>query len=126
MDVRTKRVYEPAAPEDGTRVLIDRLWPRGVKKEDARLDLWLKDAAPSSELRKSWHADARGHEPARFAAFAESYREELSHPPASAALDRLVGLAEEAVRLTLLYGAKDESVNHANVLRDAVLARARG
>lgn len=124
MDVRIKRVYEPAVDVDGHRVLIDRLWPRGVRKDEARLELWLKDAAPSPELRRDWHADPRGHEPARFEAFAEAYRAELAEEPASSAVDRLVELGSDGRRVTLLYGAHDEHVNHAIVLRDAVLARA--
>lgn len=121
MDVRLKRIYEPPDPADGTRVLIDRLWPRGLTKADAELDLWLKEAAPSAELRKAWHADAHGHDPAHFEAFAAAYRRELSGEPASTAVDRLVELARESKRLTLLYGARDQQVNHAVVLRDAVL-----
>ena len=124
MDVQIKRIYEAAAPEDGTRVLVDRLWPRGVSKDEAELDLWLKDVAPSPDLRKSWHDDPQGHEASHFAAFSESYREELSKGEASDALDELVDLAKDSKRLTLLYGAKDTKVNHAVVLRDALLERA--
>lgn len=124
MDVRIKRIYEDPEQADGHRVLIDRLWPRGVKKVDADIDLWLKDAAPSPELRKTWHADPSAHEPSHYAAFAEAYREELSQGVASEALDRLVLMARESERLTLLYGARDEHSNHALVLRDAVLERA--
>lgn len=121
MEVRTKRVYEPADPDDGTRVLVDRLWPRGVSKEAARLDLWAKDAAPSPELRTAWHADPQGHDPAHFAAFAEEYRAELREEPARAAVQRLAQLARDSSRLTLLYGARNETSNHALVLREAVL-----
>lgn len=124
MDVQIKRVYAAASQEDGFRVLIDRLWPRGVKKVDADIDLWLKDAAPSPELRKTWHADPASHEAAHFTAFAESYREELAAGVAGEAVDRLVTLARDSKRLTLLYGAHDEQINHAVVLRDAVLQRA--
>ncbi len=124
MDVRIKRVYEPAEPADGHRVLIDRLWPRGVRKDEAQLERWLKDAAPSPELRRDWHADPLGHEPARFAAFAEAYGAELAEQPASDAVDRLVRLGSDGERVTLLYGARDEQINHAVVLRDALLARA--
>lgn len=127
MSVRTevaiKRVYEPAAPEDGLRVLVDRLWPRGVSKAEARLDEWAKDVAPSPELRKAWHADPEGHEPEHFRVFSEEYRAELADGAGSTALDRLVELARSAPRVTLLYGAKDEHVNHAVVLRDALQAR---
>jgi uncharacterized protein YeaO (DUF488 family) len=124
MDVRIKRIYDEAAPEDGTRVLVDRLWPRGVRKEEAGIDLWLKAVAPSPDLRKSWHDDPQGHEASHFAAFADSYRDELSHGEASDALDELIRLAKEEKRLTLLYGAKDTKVNHAVVLREALLERA--
>lgn len=124
MDVQIKRIYEAPEQTDGRRVLIDRLWPRGVKKVDADVDLWLKDAAPSPELRKTWHADPAAHEPTHYAAFAEAYREELSEGVASDALDRLVSMAREPERLTLLYGARNEHSNHAMVLRDAVLERA--
>lgn len=126
MDVRTKRIYEAAAPDDGFRVLIDRLWPRGVSKERAHLDLWAKDAAPSTELRETWHHEADGHSPEKFAAFEAAYREELTEPPASDALGQLVALAREHSRLTLLYGARDTEINHAIVLREAILARAAG
>lgn len=121
--VRIKRAYEPAEPGDGCRVLVDRLWPRGVSKERAALDRWEKEVAPSNELRREWHADPRAHEPDRFAAFAERYRSELAEPPAAEALDRLVGLARAHERLTLLYGARDERANHAVVLRDALRQR---
>lgn len=124
MDVQIKRIYETPEQTDGQRVLIDRLWPRGVKKIDADIDLWLKDAAPSPELRKTWHADPSAHEPSHYAAFAEAYLEELSEGVASEALDLLVSMAREPERLTLLYGARNEQSNHAMVLRDAVLDRA--
>ncbi|MCA0379097.1 MAG: DUF488 family protein [Actinobacteria bacterium] len=125
MDVKIKRIYEPAEAADGVRVLVDRLWPRGVKKADAAIDLWAKEVTPSAELRKAWHADPEGHEPSHFAAFAESYREELASPAASAAVDHLISLAKQSPRVTLLYGARNEQSNHAMVLRDEVLRRAR-
>jgi len=124
MDVRLKRVYEPADAGDGVRVLVDRLWPRGLSKQEAQLDEWVKECAPSSLLRRSWHADPRAHEPDRFRAFAASYREELERGEASAALDALVRLARTAERVTLVYGAKDERINHAVVLREALIERA--
>jgi uncharacterized protein YeaO (DUF488 family) len=123
MDVRIKRVYEPSDPADGTRVLVDRLWPRGVSKAEAHLDLWEKDAAPSPELRKEWHAEADGHDPEHFKAFAADYRAELSSAPAAAAVEKLAALAHGSDRLTLLYGARDEKVNHAVVLREVLLER---
>lgn len=126
MDIRIKRVYEPAAPGDGFRVLVDRLWPRGVSKEAAALDLWEKEAAPSTELRRAWHAEVDSRSSAHFAAFASDYRAELSGGAARAALDELVRLAREHSPLTLLYGARDPEINHAVVLREALLERLRG
>jgi uncharacterized protein YeaO (DUF488 family) len=123
VDIRVKRVYEPAEPGDGYRVLVDRLWPRGVSKERAELDLWEKDAAPSPELRHDWHSDPRGHDPERFAAFADHYRAELAESPASEALDRLADLARDHDPLTLLYGARDEHANPAVVLCEALRQR---
>ncbi|QBE47790.1 DUF488 domain-containing protein [Leucobacter triazinivorans] len=123
MDVRIKRVYEPAEPDDGFRVLVDRLWPRGVSKERAELDLWDKEVAPSPALRKTWHAAPDAHDPERFAAFAADYRRELARGAAAEALERLAGLAGEHSPLTLLYGARDAEANHAVVLRDALLER---
>lgn len=125
MDVRIKRVYAAPDGADGTRVLVDRLWPRGMKKADADIDFWAKDAAPSAELRKIWHADPDAHDPSHFEAFAESYRSELEAGAASEAVDHLVEMARETSRLTLLYAVRDELMNHAGVLRDEVLRRAK-
>lgn len=123
MDVKIKRVYDTADPSDGFRVLVDRLWPRGIAKDAAHIDLWEKEVAPSPELRRSWHAEANGHSPERFQAFTDDYRRELARGEANAALDRLVELARQHSTLTLLYGAKDERVNNAVVLRDALVER---
>ncbi len=112
--VRIKRADEPPARDDGFRVLVDRLWPRGVKKEAAALDLWAKDVAPTPELRK-WF----GHDPGRFRAFATRYRHELSRGPARAAPDDLVRRAARG-SVTLVYGARDEVHNGAVVLRDEI------
>ncbi|HSU99590.1 MAG TPA: DUF488 domain-containing protein [Roseiarcus sp.] len=115
-DIRVKRIYDPPDREDGARVLVDRLWPRGVSKERARLTLWLKEIAPSDGLRR-WF----GHDPARFAEFARRYRAELS------ANSEAVGRLEELVktgRVTLLYGARDEEHNEARVLADCLEGRA--
>jgi len=109
--VRTKRAYEPATPSDGYRVLVDRLWPRGVSKEAARLDLWAKEVAPSPGLR-AWF----GHNPARFPEFAERYRRELAQSPAREVFVELLGHAAEG-RVTLVYGARDEGRNNAIVLK---------
>jgi uncharacterized protein YeaO (DUF488 family) len=104
--IRTKRVYEPAAPEDGWRVLVDRLWPRGLKKEAAAVDLWLKEAAPSAELRR-WFA----HDPARWDEFRRRYAAELAQN--RAALKPLI--AAEGP-LTLLFAARDPAHNNAVAL----------
>jgi uncharacterized protein YeaO (DUF488 family) len=108
--IQLKRAYEPAVPGDGYRVLVDRLWPRGLRKADAQLDEWLKDVAPSPELRR-WF----GHEPSRFREFRERYKRELRSEAAQAAL---VELARRAARqtVTLVYSAHDERHNNAVVL----------
>ncbi|MBH0055103.1 DUF488 family protein [Salinibacterium sp. SWN139] len=106
----TARIYEPAQAEDGYRVLVDRLWPRGVSKARAELDEWCKDFAPSRELRTWWN-----HDPARLDEFAARYRLELDeNPDVPNANARL----ESHDHVTLLYAAHDPQVNHANVLRD--------
>ena len=110
MSVRLKRAYEPPAPSDGYRVLIDRLWPRGVKRESARLDEWARELAPSTELRR-WF----GHDPARFAEFRQRYLEELSAQEVK--LRELRGRARETT-LTLVYGARDTEHNDAVVLAE--------
>lgn len=113
--VQVKRVYEPAEPEDGDRVLVDRLWPRGLKKEDARIDVWLRDLAPSDSLRR-WY----GHQLERWAEFERRYRGELSSPVAKALLQQLIGRVR-ARRLTLLCAAKDPAHSNAEVLRRVLL-----
>ncbi len=110
MTVRIKRIYEDPAAEDGYRVLVDRIWPRGVSKERARLDLWLKEVAPSAELRTWFH-----HEEPKWPEFRERYRAELAGNPAVAELRRIVSGHDP---VTLLYGAHDETENQAVVLRD--------
>lgn len=112
--VRLKRAYDPPAPEDGVRVLVDRLWPRGLKRDAAKLDLWLKDLAPSDELRR-WF----GHDPARWPEFRDRYRAELARNPAFAELRATVAQGKP---VTLLFGARDIEHNNAVVLREAVLA----
>src|SRR3546814_2640779 len=107
IDVRLKRIYGPAAAEDGKRVLVDRIWPRGITKAEARIDLWLKDIAPSTALRK-WF----GHRPERWPEFQRRYSVEIDANPA---IDQLRDLARRGV-LTLLYGARDEAHNQAIVL----------
>lgn len=110
MKVEIKRVYEPPGGDDGTRVLVDRLWPRGMTRERAAVDLWLKDVAPSPELRK-WF----GHDPARWKEFRKWYRAELekNDEPLAILRERL-----EKGPVTLVYGAKDEEHNGAVVLRE--------
>ena len=103
-----KRAYEPPAKTDGTRVLVDRLWPRGLTKTKASIDLWLKDAAPSTELRK-WF----GHDPAKWPEFQKRYRAELKGNPALSELEALSRQGD----ITLIYAAKDQLHNEAVVLR---------
>ena len=108
--VSIKRIYEPYAASDGFRILVDRLWPRGLKKEDARIDRWMKEVAPSSALRK-WF----DHDPAKWGEFTRRYREELQTNPAFTELAGLI--KEKGPAVTLLYGAKDEAHNQAVVLQ---------
>ncbi len=107
--LRIKRAYEKAASSDGTRVLVDRVWPRGVSKEEAHIDWWAKELAPSTELRK-WF----DHDPERFHEFAVRYRRELE---GNDALPKLEGLMQDG-DVTLVYGAKDEEHNQAVVLKE--------
>jgi uncharacterized protein YeaO (DUF488 family) len=116
MSFRTKRVYAAPASEDGIRVLVDRLWPRGVRKEDAKLDYWMKGVAPSTPLRQ-WF----GHLAERFPEFSRRYRRELQ---TNASFDELQKLGYRKV-VTLLYGARDPAINHAIVLQSALQARAK-
>src|SRR6266496_2609324 len=104
--VRVKRVYEKAEARDGWRVLVDRLWPRGMKKEAAKIDLWMKDVAPSDELRKSFHHDAM-----KWPAFEKKYQSELKQKKGS--LIELKKLEKEHGTLTLLFGARDPEHNQA-------------
>jgi uncharacterized protein YeaO (DUF488 family) len=106
-----KRAYEPAAKSDGSRILVDRLWPRGISKKKAALDGWCKEVAPSTALRKAFN-----HKPERFKEFARRYRAELKGNPALDELRALKG------KVTLVYGARDPKINHAVVLAK-VLAR---
>jgi uncharacterized protein YeaO (DUF488 family) len=112
--LKVKRVYEPAEDGDGFRVLVDRLWPRGISKDHARVDLWLKDVAPSDDLRRRFH-----HDPANWREFAAAYAKELKAEPAAAALDDLrARLHRETV--TLLYAARDEEHNNAVALKELI------
>jgi uncharacterized protein YeaO (DUF488 family) len=113
--VRIKRIYDEAGGGDGYRVLVDRLWPRGVSKENARIDLWFKEIAPSPQLRSEF-----GHMSEKFGSFVKAYRAELDR---SADVERAVELAREHGTLTLLYAARDQEHNQAVVLRDYLLER---
>ena len=110
-----KRAYEPPASADGLRILVDRLWPRGLSKEAAAIDEWLKDIAPSAELRR-WF----GHDPERWAEFKARYRRELSSAQRSAALERLRDAARTRRSVTLLFAARDTTHNHASVLLEVL------
>jgi uncharacterized protein YeaO (DUF488 family) len=107
--ITIKRAYEPPSPKDGMRILVDRLWPRGVRKDAASLDLWSKDIAPTTSLRK-WF----DHRADRFSEFKQRYRDELKSNPAVAELLRQIGRRNT----TLVYAAHDPAVNHAVVLAD--------
>ncbi|WP_211197573.1 DUF488 domain-containing protein [Pyrinomonas methylaliphatogenes] len=114
--IAVKRVYEESEPEDGARFLVERLWPRGIKKESLRIDAWLKDVAPSDELRR-WFK----HDPAKWSEFRRRYFAELeSHPEAWRQLLELVRRGE---RVTLLYSARDREHNNAIALKEFLEAR---
>jgi uncharacterized protein YeaO (DUF488 family) len=113
--VKLKRVYDPVSPEDGVRVLVDRLWPRGLKKAHAAIDRWAKDIAPSTELRQ-WF----GHDPQRWPEFRRRYIEELRQH--AELLEELRSLARERP-LTLLFSAHDEAHNNAVVIKEVLLHR---
>ncbi|MGC8484185.1 MAG: DUF488 domain-containing protein [Candidatus Baltobacteraceae bacterium] len=117
MNIVRKRVYDLPSDDDGFRVLVDRVWPRGIKKVDARLDLWARELAPSTPLRQ-WFA----HDPKKWASFTKRYEAELRSPAALAAMERLVDMAGKHRKLTLVYGAADTEHNQAVVLA-AVLQR---
>ena len=112
MRLHIKRVYEPSDDGDGTRILVDRLWPRGLSKTEAKVDIWLKEVAPSPALRR-WFS----HDPEKWTEFRRRYRDELEkNSEAVGALKNEIGRATT----TLLYGAKDSEHNHAIVLRDFI------
>lgn len=114
MSVKLKRAYEPASASDGRRILVDRLWPRGVSKAKARIDLWLKEVAPSTELRQ-WF----GHDPDKWTEFRRRYKAELKGNPAVA---ELAALSRRRV-VTLVYAARDEVHNEAVVLQQMLERR---
>ena len=110
MEIQIKRAYEKPSKQDGKRILIDRLWPRGITKVDAKIDIWLKDIAPSSELRK-WF----GHDPKRWDEFKSRYLKEIkNNKEVLSELNKIV----EIGKTTLIYSAKDEEHNNAVVLKD--------
>jgi len=113
MAVKVKRIYDPAEASDGTRVLVDRLWPRGVSKQRAALDAWLRELAPSDELREWFHSTPSG-----WLQFRKKYLKELARPEAAEELKQLYDLAHKHKRLTLLFASKNEDQNNATVLRD--------
>ncbi|MFC2363102.1 MAG: DUF488 domain-containing protein [Rothia dentocariosa] len=119
MDIVIKRIYEEPSPDDGYRVLVDRLWPRGVSKDKAHLDEWAKDLAPSTEARRDF-----GHKPENFESFKQRYLNELdSNAEVHPELERMVAGAQklQPSRVTLLYGAKSPTCNHAIILRDYLI-----
>lgn len=115
MSVGLKRVYEEPSPQDGARVLVDRLWPRGLTKADTALDAWLKELAPSNELRKWFHAY-----PQQWSKFRERYLKELASEEAIAALQELYRLRREHRRITLLFSSRNKEHNNAVVLKQLV------
>jgi len=114
MTFQIKRAYEPAERSDGMRILVDRLWPRGVRKTTLKLDRWMKEVAPTPQLRQ-WF----GHKPARFAKFSRRYRAELAGNTAVAELRKL----GERKTVTLIYAARNPAVNHALVLKSVLQRR---
>ncbi len=117
MELQVKRAYDPAEPGDGFRVLVDRLWPRGVSKERAAIDLWAKDVTPTPELRKAWHAASADE----WETYAVQYRHQLEHESADAVAELRQTLQEHPIA-TLIYAAHDEVHNHARVLAEILKA----
>jgi len=118
VNLRIKRVYDAPTINDGFRVLVDRLWPRGLTTERAHLDLWLKDVAPSADLRVWWD-----HDPVRFEMFADRYQSELDRNPAVRELEAALAIHRT---VTLVYGARDTRINHATVLARFLVDAERG
>jgi uncharacterized protein YeaO (DUF488 family) len=117
-DIRIKRAYEPAAKADGYRVLVDRLWPRGLKREALAIDEWEKDVSPSNELRRRFH-----HDPERWGEFVREYRSELASEEGKTALARLKKITRTRT-VTLVYAARDPEHNNAVALRAVLMGRA--
>ncbi|MGO3147343.1 MAG: DUF488 domain-containing protein [Leucobacter sp.] len=133
-EIHVARIYDSLtaessgdADDSSVRVLVDRLWPRGVSRDEAAIDLWPKVATPSADLRKSWHADPHGQDPAQFGAFQDAYREELANEPARSALSDLVSEVADASRILLLTATKTPDISHVPVflaaLTDALRSR---
>src|SRR5215475_10371167 len=120
MTISIKRVYEPAERSDGARVLVDRLWPRGLTKAKAAIDEWLRDLAPSNELRRWYHA-----RPGEWEAFRKKYLKELTQPEPQEALHRLYDLAHNQKQLTLLFAYKNQNLNNSFVIQQLRPARRR-
>jgi uncharacterized protein YeaO (DUF488 family) len=118
MTIAIKRVYEGPSPKDGARVLVDRLWPRGLTKAQAAIDEWLRDLAPSNELRRWYHSH-----PDHWEAFRKKYLKELAQPACEEGLRRLYELAHKKKRLTLLFASKLETQNNATVLKELIEGR---
>ncbi|UWP86885.1 DUF488 domain-containing protein [Dactylosporangium fulvum] len=118
-DITYRRIYEESSPEDGRRVLVDRIWPRGMRKADAHLDEWLRDVAPSTELRR-WYS----HEPGRFAEFRRRYLTELREPARRQAVDHLRDIADRD-KLTLLTATHDVEHSQAAVLAEWLTSAGR-
>jgi uncharacterized protein YeaO (DUF488 family) len=112
MPIDIKRAYEPPSREDGQRVLVDRLWPRGVSKDSAHIDHWLKDLAPSDALRQWYHSSGN------WVVFKKRYFKELATPQASAALETLYALTHEHPRVTLIYSSRNVERNNATALKE--------
>lgn len=115
MNVALKRAYDPPSRSDGKRFLVDRLWPRGVTKDALKLEAWLRDLAPSNELRKWFH-----ERPAQWASFRKRYFEELAAPEAMAALEQIYAALAPGKQVTLVYSAKNEQRNNAVVLKELI------
>jgi len=113
MPVAVKRVYDPVSAADGVRVLVDRLWPRGLTTQQVAVKFWLRDVAPSNQLRQWFRAN-----PDQWAVFRKQYLKELSRPEAAASVEKLYDLAGTKNKLTLLYASRNEQRNNATVLKD--------
>lgn len=124
MSIHVQRAYDTPVAADGVRVLVDRLWPRGVAKADAGIDVWLKEIAPTTQLRQSWHSTTGWQDGAGYDAFCEAYREELtgvnSTPEAREALDTLRKLVRESAQVTLVTASKHPEMSHVAVILEVL------